>query len=510
MNRAVIYLRVSTSEQVTNSSLDTQYRDCMEFCRIHNIEVDRVFREEGESAKSADRRQLQEMLRYCTSSSKSKGIDLLVVHKFDRFARHMDDHIMIKIALINLGIRVKAVQEDFDDTPSGRLMENITAVMAQFDNDVRAFRTTVGMKEGLTRGRWMWRPPIGYTRPNGGRSAPSLIPDPESAPLILRTFELASTGQMTMRELWERMNVLGLRNQKDKPVSLQRFGQLLKNPIYVGRIVVPGWDIDCPGDFQPIVEQDLFDAVQAVRSRKLAHGDGRQRDHPDFPLRRFVRCGRCDAPLTGSWSTGRSGRYAYYHCPRRGCGGINVRKDHLEELFMERLEESCVRREAFDLLEAVVRDAWAERGAAAKEATQTLERKRNELQERSDQLVDALVHDKSIDQETYERQRGRIDGELRTVEEQAQILTRDGIDLDRTIEFARSLLTDLPGCWNQLSWSQRPGFLRSLYPNGMIFEAGAIGTTQNSWLLDEFGGELSTDERLAKSSRLRLSWAFAC
>jgi hypothetical protein len=33
----------------------------------------------------------------------------------------------------------------------------------------------------------------------------------------------------------------------------------------------------------------------------------RQRAHPDFPLRGFVRCESCRRGLTGSWSKGRSG-----------------------------------------------------------------------------------------------------------------------------------------------------------------------------------------------------------
>jgi hypothetical protein len=43
----------------------------------------------------------------------------------------------------------------------------------------------------------------------------------------------------------------------------------------------------------------------------------RRRNHPDFRLRGFVRCDVCGRPLTGSWSKGRNGHYAYYHCQKR-------------------------------------------------------------------------------------------------------------------------------------------------------------------------------------------------
>ena len=52
---AVIYVRVSTKEQTENLSLPTQLRACEEYCRREGYEILERFREEGESAKTADR-----------------------------------------------------------------------------------------------------------------------------------------------------------------------------------------------------------------------------------------------------------------------------------------------------------------------------------------------------------------------------------------------------------------------------------------------------------------------
>ena len=54
---AVIYIRVSTDRQVHGASLETQERDCRLMCDRNEWTVIRLFREEGESAKSADRPQ---------------------------------------------------------------------------------------------------------------------------------------------------------------------------------------------------------------------------------------------------------------------------------------------------------------------------------------------------------------------------------------------------------------------------------------------------------------------
>jgi len=59
---AVIYVRVSTKEQTENLSLPTQIRACEEYCKREGYEVLERFREEGESAKTTDRTELQNLL----------------------------------------------------------------------------------------------------------------------------------------------------------------------------------------------------------------------------------------------------------------------------------------------------------------------------------------------------------------------------------------------------------------------------------------------------------------
>ena len=52
MQRAVVYTRVSTEEQVANYSLESQEESCRRHAKQNDIEVVKVFREEGASAKT--------------------------------------------------------------------------------------------------------------------------------------------------------------------------------------------------------------------------------------------------------------------------------------------------------------------------------------------------------------------------------------------------------------------------------------------------------------------------
>ena len=494
LTRAVVYIRVSTVGQLDNYSLDTQKRACIEYCEREGFEVDHIFQEEGESAKTANRTQLQAMISYCAAEAKRREIGFVVVYKVDRLARQVEDHTAIRALLARRGIQLRAVMEAFDDSPGGKFMENVMAAVAQLDNDNRSARTIAGMREGLNRGRWMWQAPLGYVK--GDRDSPSLLRDPHLAPLVQFAFERVASGRMSRPEVLAEVTSLGLVTRRGKAMSLQSFGKMLSNQLYRGRMMVPTWKFDGPGDFEAIVSPELFESVQAVLCGNAPSKQSRHLDHPDFPLRRVVLCGRCGSPLTASWSRGRSGRYPYYRCYRKGCRGTSIRKERLEGLFVSHLEALSVRSEVFALLDAVVKDAWNDRLRESLAAEKRLGARMSDLEVKRNRLVDAYL-DGHIDELTY---KGQV---IRRNEEEAQVKTQldaakpPEIDLTRTLAFAQTLLGDLSGCWNRLNWQQKPSFLWALYPTGLTYRDGSIGTAQTPWLFAQSGADRSEENGLA-------------
>jgi site-specific DNA recombinase len=98
---AVIYVRVSTKEQTENLSLPTQLRACEDYCRRQGYEILERFHEEGESAKSTDRSQLQNLLTFCRLN---KGrVHFVVVFNLTRFARDKYDHFALRSHLQSSG-----------------------------------------------------------------------------------------------------------------------------------------------------------------------------------------------------------------------------------------------------------------------------------------------------------------------------------------------------------------------------------------------------------------------
>src|SRR5438876_229496 len=271
---AVICVRVSTKEQTENLSLPTQLRACEEYYRRHDFEILHRFQEQGESAKTTDRSELQNLLKYCRTH---KGkVHFVVVYNLTRFAREKYDHFALRALLKSLGISLRSATEPIDDTSTGKLMEGVLAAFAQFDNDVRSDRTRAGMRAALEQGRWTFVPPLGYL--NAPKwSGKSLAPDPERAPLVTRAFEDFATGRFAKEEVLDTVTRLGLRTRKGLTLNPQSFGRMLMNRLYAGFVEVPEFGVSRRGDFDPLVSEDTFHRVQAISQGRVPVATPHQR-----------------------------------------------------------------------------------------------------------------------------------------------------------------------------------------------------------------------------------------
>jgi DNA invertase Pin-like site-specific DNA recombinase len=470
---AVIYVRVSTKEQTENLSLPTQLRACEDYCRRQGYEVLERFHEEGESAKSSDRSQLQNLLTFCRLN---KGrVHFVVVFNLTRFARDKYDHFALRSHLQSLGISLRSATEPIDDTSTGKLMEGVLAAFAQFDNDVRSDRTRAGMKAALELGRWVFLAPIGYL--NAPRSmGRSLMQDPERGPLVQQAFKEYATGQYTKEQLLKRAN-WGLTNRRGKPLTSQAIGMLLRNQLYAGIVDVPEYGVRGQrGDFEPLISEDLFYRVKAILSGRAPSTAPRQRAHPDFPLRGFVRCQSCGRGLTGSWSKGRSDYYAYYHC-RPGCRAVNVAKATLEGLFADELALLQPTPGYMRLLKESVLQIWKARRAAVREELANAERAAKAILDKLDRLDEAFLFERSIDIETYDRHAEKLREELTLARIDRHSGQLDELDVEGILAFAERILPRASDLWVQASLDQRQRFQQLFFPDGIAFDGNRFVRT---------------------------------
>jgi site-specific DNA recombinase len=476
--RAVIYCRVSTKDQVQNLSLATQKKACIEYCQRSGYDVDQVFVEEGESAKTADRTELKNLLTYCRQN---KGrVQAVVVYALSRFAREKYDHHVLRATLANLRITLRSSTEPIDDSSTGKLMEGIIASIAQFDNDVRSERTVAGMKARLERGGWTFPSPLGYMKSTDSRNSKTIIPDPNRAPLIARAFDMFSTGLHSKQAVLDAVTRLGLSTKRGKPLSGQSFNQLLRKPIYVGILEVPGWGIRQPSNAPALVSRDVFDKVQALLNGRRLTITPRLRRHPDFPLRNFVRCMRCDRPLTGSWSKGRKQRYAYYRCQNQTCKSVNVRREVMERLFVDYLSQLKPRSDYLKLFTEIIIDVWKEKQAQATMQYEAARGRFNALKERKQILVEAFLYRQAIDRATYLEQLDRLNEEIALAEINERDARIEQMDLHAAVTFGEFVLLNAARLWAQLGLEQKQRLQQAVFPRGVQFGNGVYRTTETS------------------------------
>ena len=469
--KAVIYCRVSTKEQVRNLSLPTQLKACRDYCEREGYAVAREFTDAGESAKTTDRPDFQKLLEFCRQHK--RDIQFVVFYNLTRFSRNSLDFSIVRNLLQRLGISIRSVNEPLTDDPIGNLTGNILAAIGQFDNDEKARRTKAGMTAALELGRWPFQAPLGYMKGSqNGKGA--LTPDPVRVPLVRAVFEQYGTGRYDKAEVLSRATALGLTTQAGKPLTAQSFGALLRNPIYSGRLNVPSWNISARGDFEALIPESLFLRVQRLLDGKGEPLRPHSRNHPDFPLRRFVACSHCATPLTGSWSTGRSKKYPYYHC--RKCQRTKTGKQNLEDLFVELLSSLQPETGYMRLFNAIVLDVWNGRQREARQLRASLEAVVAQKRERLDRVEDAFLYERSIDRHTYERQRDQLREQLALAEMELSEATENQLDVEGLLAFAEHLLTNAARLWIELGLEQKQRLQHVLFPKGLQFDGVKFGT----------------------------------
>lgn len=319
--RCVIYLRVSTREQAEEGySLPAQREACLKFIREKGWTLADEYMDRGESARSQDRPQLQEML---SRVGKDKDIQAVVVHKIDRLARNMEDHVAIKAVLRRAGAQLVSVVENVEDSASGRLVEGIHALMAEFYSANLASEVKKGMLQKAKNGGCVYKAPVGYKNVRemvGGHNVAQVVIDEQAAALVHLAYRLYASGDRSLTDVREVMNKRGLRTVHSKakppqPLTKSAITHMLSNRFYLGFVTYKG--VEYPGQHEAIISPDLFNRVQDMLAARDVSGE-RKRKHPHY-LKGSLYCGECGSRMSYALA---KGRYAYFYClgQKRGNG----------------------------------------------------------------------------------------------------------------------------------------------------------------------------------------------
>jgi DNA invertase Pin-like site-specific DNA recombinase len=136
--KVAIYTRVSTDEQKT----DLQLMDLKEYVQRRRYEIFHFY-EDIVSGAAKERKALDQLM----DDAKKRKFDIVLVWKFDRFARSLKMLVDGLALFQELGIDFISYKENIDTTTSmGKLIFNINSAYAEFERDIIRDRVIAGIK----------------------------------------------------------------------------------------------------------------------------------------------------------------------------------------------------------------------------------------------------------------------------------------------------------------------------------------------------------------------------
>ena len=441
--RAGIYVRVSSDEQVQGYSLDAQARLARDYCEAHGWTVVEEYRDEGRSALSDDAGTRPAFARMCADAEAGR-LDVVVVHKLDRFARNrrVAFEALDRLGRARVGFVSLSEQMDYS-TPQGQLMLTMLVGMGQFYSDNLSAETKKGKAERKRQGLYNGVLPFGAKKNSNGIP----VPDPETYPGLLLAFREAAKGTSD-RDVAMRLNDAGFRttgNRGRNPFTKDTVRVLLQNRFYLGHLPdgEGGW-ID--GAHEPLLDDDLFAAAQEARERRARVPMPVRRQATTYSLSGLLRCHHCGGSLHLHRDKGRARAYCYQGRQGATCPQRSTFLDVYEAQVLEYLDTFVIPEDYRPQLMAAQAEIHPV-GADAAGERRRLERQLANLRtlfELGDLTKDDFL-------ERRERLQRTMDG-LRTDNQR-----------DEALERAAAFLDDVPAAWLAATDAQRNALARLLF-----------------------------------------------
>src|SRR5467141_1059469 len=328
--RCAIYTRKSSEEGLEQefNSLQAQSEACEAYIRSQRHEgwvlARTRYDDGGFSGGNMERPALQRLL----ADIQGGRIDIIVVYKVDRLTRSLADFARLVEIFDARGVSFVSVTQQFNTTTSmGRLTLNVLLSFAQFEREVTGERIRDKIAASKKKGMWMGGvPPLGYQVRDRG-----LVVVDSEAEIVHHIFRrYAELG--SIRLLQEELDAQGLtskcwtsasgRLRGGKPFARGALYLMLQNRIYRGEIVHK--EQSHPGGHPPIIDQPLWDAVQAqLASNAAERNSGALSRQPS--LLAGMLFDRDGNRMTPSHAVKKGTRYRYY------VSGSLITKDRTED-----------------------------------------------------------------------------------------------------------------------------------------------------------------------------------
>lgn len=473
--KVVIYSRVSTDEQAEMGySLANQEETLRRECTRRGYQVVTHFQDDGYSATNFKRPAFQQLLAYLKRHKKE--IQYVFVTKWCRFSRNLENTILMSREMRQYGTQIITMDDgEESDNPAAFLLQMLNMTLPEIDNRIRSRNTRAGVVRALKEGQYPFgASPKGYSKDRSCPKTPMLVPN-EDAELIREAFEAFETGLFSIEDVRKASWKNGLR------LGRTQFGLLLRNTIYIGKILVPESKDEeahlVDGVHEGIVSEKTFLNVQRILNRRRetnTHLSSKEKLREEFPLRGYLVCYKCQKNWTGSKSSGNGGKYPYYHCDRTCKTRVNA--IDANEKFLGYLNSLQPTEEIVSLYMAMMEVTFkAKEGGRdqhiKKLKEQVLKHEQNLFKFDQQRYIDEI-----LEADSYKRLKTHTQDQIEKLQLKIMDLEVTDTAFEKYCRFGMSMITHLDSYFQEAPLEIKRKMLGSIFPGKLTFEDGKYRT----------------------------------
>jgi DNA invertase Pin-like site-specific DNA recombinase len=152
--KIAIYARVSTKN---GQDPEMQLAELREYVRSRKWKITGEYVDKGISGASDSRPELNRLM----ADANRRRFDVVVVWKFDRFARSVSHLLRALETFRALGIEFVSLSENIDtSTPTGKMVFTVLASVSELERSLIGERVRAGLRNAKARGKRLGRPPL--------------------------------------------------------------------------------------------------------------------------------------------------------------------------------------------------------------------------------------------------------------------------------------------------------------------------------------------------------------
>lgn len=340
MKKAVIYARFSSDRQ-TEDSIEAQIRACMEYAeRKEEITVIGTYEDKAISGRES-KTELRKAYHRMLQDAKTGAFDIILIHKYDRVARSLREHVRFDEKLESLGVELIAVAQEFGSTKEAKITRALMWSMSEYYSENLAEETRKGHREtalkALHNGGFA---PFGY--------------DVVNQRFVINEFEAAYVRKMFncaldhagFKDLIAEMEHAGVKGKRGREIKYPQIYAILRNEKYTGVYLYSVNEekardsrrskpnaIRIEDAFPAIIDKALFEEVQRIMTDRKQVG----RNTTEYLCSGLVYCS-CGAKMHGFTSRRKGHEYHYYKCSAV-CGAPLVKMDDVDAVAVQYLRD---------------------------------------------------------------------------------------------------------------------------------------------------------------------------